>query len=88
VTLSVPRYDSASGVGVDGQEGGDLLVERSGNEVVISGNAAGLRDLARWCLALSDALAGPGSHVHLDPGVSLLDRSDSLIIQRDDALED
>jgi hypothetical protein len=36
--------------------------------VEIFGDPAGLRDLARWFLALSDEEAPTGAHVHLDPG--------------------
>jgi hypothetical protein len=35
--------------------------------VEIFGDPAGLRDLARWCLALADVTAPAGVHIHLDP---------------------
>jgi hypothetical protein len=84
VSVSVPRYDASSGVSVDELEGGTLTVELAGDGVVVSGDAAGLRNLARWCLALSDAQSG--SHVHLDPGQWLLDDSEALVVVRADAL--
>jgi len=37
--------------------------------VEVFGDAAGFRDLARLCLALSDPAVPPGGHIHLDPGV-------------------
>ncbi|WP_456316011.1 Imm32 family immunity protein [Rhizomonospora bruguierae] len=44
----------------------------------------GLRDLARWCLALSDEAAHPGAHVHLDPGIiPLALESMPLMLARD-----
>jgi hypothetical protein len=53
-------------------EGGDLTVSFDGDEIVIAGNPAGLRDLARWCLVISDEDAPRGVHVHLDPNVTPL----------------
>ncbi|GAA0811660.1 Imm32 family immunity protein [Spirilliplanes yamanashiensis] len=66
--LSVPAYDERIGV-VAPTEGGNVTVEVRDGAVEIFGDPAGLRDLARWCLALSDENAHPGAHVHLDPGV-------------------
>lgn len=69
--ISVPPYDASTGV-VAPAEGGDITVEVRSGTVEIFGDPAGLRDLARWCLALSDETARPGVHVHLDPGTILL----------------
>ena len=66
-TLSVPAYDPNRGA-VAPAEGGNVTVEIRNGTVEIFGDPAGLRDLARWCLALSDESAPPGSHIHLDPG--------------------
>src|SRR4051794_37597149 len=82
ITISAVRYDRSRGVIIDDQEHGHLVVELSGNAILISGDAPGLRDLARWCLALSDELVAPGVHVHLDPGLLLPDASEPLILQR------
>jgi hypothetical protein len=47
------------------------------------GDAAGLRDLARMCLALSDDRAPDGAHIHLDEGINPLDLgSASLMLAR------
>jgi len=70
----------AQGVRVGVAEGGALKVELSGDAVWISGDGPGLRDLARWCLALSGAT--PGSHVHFDGDLTLDDGSEDLIVQR------
>lgn len=68
MTLSVPGYDPRRGV-VAPVEGGTILIEVRDGAVEIFGDSAGLRDLARWCLALADNNAPPGAHVHLDPGI-------------------
>ena len=65
--LPVPAYSSRKGV-VAPAEGGAVTVEIRRGAVEIFGDPAGLRDLARWLLALSDAAAPSGAHVHLDPG--------------------
>jgi hypothetical protein len=81
--VSVPPYDAAVGV-VAPAEGGTVTVEIVNGAVEIFGDPAGLRDLARLCLALSDAAAPSGAHVHLDAGTGPLDLgSASLMIARD-----
>ncbi len=65
--LSVPDYDALVGV-VAPVEGGTVIVEISDGTVEIFGDPAGFRDLARWCLALSDTNVPSGAHIHLDPG--------------------
>jgi len=77
-SISVPAYEPGKGV-VSESEGGDLTVTLGSDEVVISGDASGLRDLARWCLAVSAAQVG--SHVHLDPDVDLMSGSSSLVVE-------
>lgn len=70
-TITVRSYDPSRGAVAD-IEGGDVTVSFGDDEIVITGNPAGLRDLARWCLVISDEDAPPGAHVHLDPNVSPL----------------
>lgn len=77
--VTAPRYDPARGVGVE-PEGGILEAEVRGSELLIRGTAAGFRDLARWCLALSDAASG--CHVHMEPGETLEEGSVPLILER------
>jgi hypothetical protein len=65
-------------------EGGNVIVEVRDGTVEIFGDPAGLRDLARWCLALADANAPSGAHVHLDAGVIPLTlESAPLLLARD-----
>ena len=45
-----------------------MIVEIRDGSVEIFGDPAGLRDLARWCIALSDEQAQTGAHIHLGPG--------------------
>jgi hypothetical protein len=60
LTLSVQRYDERRGAVAD-VEGGTVRVSLDGDGVYNLGDAAGLRDLARWCLALTDPEAKRGS---------------------------
>jgi hypothetical protein len=83
LSLSVPAYDASVGV-VAPTEGGTVTVEVVNGSVEIFGDPAGLRDLARMCLALSDAQAPDGAHIHLDAGINPLDLgSASLMLARD-----
>lgn len=79
LTLSIRRYDAARGAVAD-VEGGNVTITVNASEVLISGDAAGLRDLARWCLVISDDTAPHGSHIHLDPDVVPLTRSSMPIV--------
>ncbi|MFI0454488.1 hypothetical protein [Actinomadura sp. 6N118] len=83
ISVSVPPYDPATGV-VAPVEGGSVVIEIVDGAVEIFGDTAGLRDLARLCLALSDPRAPEGSHIHLDAGIGPLEPgSVSLMISRD-----
>ncbi|WP_436837404.1 Imm32 family immunity protein [Micromonospora matsumotoense] len=60
-----------------------MIIVRDGT-VEVFGDSTGLRDLARWCLALSDSTAPPGAHVHLDPGIVPLSlESSPLMLARE-----
>jgi len=86
LTLRVPSYDSTRGV-VAPVEGGSVVVMLQDDAVLISADPAGLRDLARWCMVLSDPDAFSGCHVHLDPLTTPLTRSSlPLVITRRDDL--
>jgi hypothetical protein len=83
ISLSVPTYDPTIGV-VAPAEGRAVTVEIVNGSVEIIGDPAGLRDLARMCLALSDPRAPQGAHIHLDAGINPLDLgSASLMLARD-----
>jgi hypothetical protein len=63
VALTVPGYDPVRGVVVHPEgEGGDVLIRQGELGVEIVANRAGLRDLARWCLALAAEPFAHGSH--------------------------
>jgi hypothetical protein len=86
VTLTVPGYDPARGVVIQ-PEGGDVMVRYGESGVEILADPAGLRDLARWCLALADGQVPDGAHVHLDPGTVPLTMSAApLLTAREDRL--
>ena len=57
--LVVPAYDPAIGA-VAQVEGGSLTVASTADGVVLRGDPAGLRDTARWCMALADEAAPDG----------------------------
>ncbi|GAA0918723.1 hypothetical protein GCM10009558_029630 [Virgisporangium aurantiacum] len=81
-SLTVPAYNPAIGV-VAPAEGGTVTVEIVDGSVEIFGDSAGLRDLARMCLALADPRAPDGAHIHLDAGINPLDHgSASLMLAR------
>lgn len=71
-SIEVADYDPSRGVVVLTEEGGDIVVRVGSDGVEIEANPAGLRDLARWCLALADSNAPTGSHIHMDPGLYLV----------------
>jgi hypothetical protein len=84
ISLSVPPYRRDVGV-IAPAEGGTIRVTVVDGVVQVLGDPAGLRDLARWCLALSDTSAPDGAHIHLDPGAVLLGaESAPLLIARSD----
>lgn len=85
--IEIAQYDPARGVVVLTEENGDIQVSLSSDGVEIHADAKGLRDLARWCLALADDEAPDGSHIHMDPGMYLLTPdSEALVLARADAL--
>jgi hypothetical protein len=80
--VEVPPYDAARGI-VAPVEGGTLDVSAIGTDVVVSADPPGLRDLARWLLALSHRDVPPHAHVRLEPGqLPLAQRSRPLVIAR------
>jgi hypothetical protein len=86
-SIEVADYDASRGVVVLAEEGGDIVVRFGSEGVEIEANPAGLRDLARWCLALAADDAPTGSHIHMDPGLHLLTRdSEPLMLGRSDRL--
>ncbi|MEU4391008.1 hypothetical protein [Kribbella sp. NPDC023855] len=87
ISLSVPRYRPDIGV-IAPVEGGTVRVEVVDGVVQFVGDPAGLRDLARWCLSLSDPSVPDGRHVHLDPGYGpLSSESVPVLIARHDSID-
>ncbi|BCJ40890.1 hypothetical protein GCM10010168_48100 [Actinoplanes ianthinogenes] len=83
-TLAIRAGLRRVGWGRGCRRGGTVSVEVVNGSVEIFGDPAGLRDLARMCLALSDAQASEGAHIHLDAGINPLDSgSASLMLARD-----
>jgi len=65
--LAVAAYAPETGVEPK-LEAGDVTVEVIGDDVVITADGPGLRDLARYCLALADPAAPAYQPVILQPG--------------------
>ncbi len=64
-------------------EGGHLDARLSGDHMALTGDPAGLRDLARGCLALSDPDVPDYSKIQLNPGaVPISDGSTSMLLVR------
>jgi hypothetical protein len=80
--VAVPRYDGKT-LSFSWTEDHALRVRVLGDEVVIEGDAAGLRALARQLLTLAQPGVPSGSHLHLEPGTGL-DAGASLILERAD----
>jgi hypothetical protein len=60
-----------------------VLVDE-GSQVVIVGNAAGLKSLAGHLLVLASAEAKPGSHLHFDEFNGLGPDSTEIVLERAD----
>lgn len=82
--VEVPGYTSASGVQLDWDHGFELSVRVVRNEVILTGNSAGLRSFARHLLTLAQDGVPAGAHVHFDDSNSLEDGSSALIVERTD----
>jgi hypothetical protein len=63
-----------------------IKVYGSETEITVAGNAAGLRNLGETLIGLADPEHRDGYHVHLEPGINLMDGSISLILERDEEL--
>jgi hypothetical protein len=69
--LAVARYDRRRGVVADARAAAWCSnAPTTGFRSRVT--TAGLRDLARWCLSVSDETAPPYSHIQLDPGTTPL----------------
>jgi hypothetical protein len=61
VAITVPDYDPQVGV-VTGGSAGTIRVDVAASGIEITGDSAGLLDLARWCLALAAPGVPAGVH--------------------------
>jgi hypothetical protein len=82
--IDLPDHMPGEGQRYSWDDGYVLRVNRDAvGEAVVSGNAAGLRSLARHLLVLAQEDVRPGSHLHLDMWSGLDDGSDGLVIARE-----
>jgi hypothetical protein len=80
--IDVPEYDAERGLRTDWDDGFEVSVRLEGDQVVVSGNAAGLRSLARDLLVLAQDSTPQGHHLHLDDSNSLEDGSIELVLEK------
>ena len=80
--IDVPEYDPEKGITTDWDHGFTILVRVDNGEVVIAGNSAGLRSLARHLLVLAQDSTPTGHHIHLDDSTSLEDGSNDLVLEK------
>ena len=64
--VEIWTYDKALGVGTWWEDDARVLIEDDSGGVVISGNRAGLRSLARHLLTLADESVPAGRHFDFD----------------------
>jgi len=80
--IDVPDYDPEQGVSTKWEEGSNVSVTVSDGETVIRANVAGLRSLARHCLALAQDGVPEGRHLHLDEWSGLAAGSAQVTLER------
>lgn len=80
--IAVPRYEPEHGIQAR-PHGGRMQAECSAAGIVLSADVEGLRDLARWLLAVSDRDVPSHSVLKLNPGeVPLSEQSAAVTIAR------
>ncbi|MFC7668620.1 hypothetical protein ACFQT0_15530 [Hymenobacter humi] len=80
MTIVIPEYSSSTGIRYLWSDGFEIKVEVVDNEVVITGNQAGLKSLATHLLTLAQDNVPSGCHVHYDEHNSLEAGSKDLIL--------
>ncbi|HVH13567.1 MAG TPA: hypothetical protein VM759_10965 [Longimicrobium sp.] len=80
--LEIPSYGPTRGMHLEWDDGFELTVRATEGEVVIAGNPAGLRSLARLLLTLAQDGIPTHHHVHLDESNALEAGSVELILER------
>lgn len=82
VRLTPERTCEDRRMGYEWEDGHELSARIDGQQIVIAGNAAGLKSLAGHLLVLASADVDPGSHLHLDEFSGLEDGSTEVILER------
>ncbi len=80
--VKLDTYSDATGAVLSWDPGYGLNVATHGNEVILSGNSAGLRSLARHLLTLAGEEVPTGYHIHFEPSLELDDMSASLVLEK------
>lgn len=80
MTVEVAEYDPVGGLRDLWVDGYEVEVAFELGEVVIFGNAAGLRSLAGHLLALSQDAVPPGSSLHFSQSYGLTEGSTELVL--------
>jgi hypothetical protein len=82
VAIDVPECSATRGLQLVWDDGFELEVRAEGDAIVLRGNAAGMRSLARHLLHLSQESVPVGSHLHLDAENCLAEGSLGFIVER------
>jgi hypothetical protein len=80
--IELGTYSIDGGLQLAWQAGYRLRVTLGDREVLISGNAEGLRSLAQHLLTLAQSHVPAGVHAHMEPGLELEDDSTALVVEK------
>ena len=82
IKLEIPEYDKNEGFKYSWENGFEIKIETSNNDILIIANKAGLISMARQLLTLAQDKVPDGYHFDLDEYGGLEDGSKALIIQK------
>jgi hypothetical protein len=82
IKLQIPAYSAASGFANHWEDGFEIKVTDSPNEILIQANKAGLISLAIQLLTLAQDEVPAHHHIHLDEYNSLEKGSKGLTIEK------
>lgn len=83
--LNLGTYSTDDGLQLTWRSGYVLRASATaGNELLLSGNAEGLRSLAQHLLTLAEDGVPAGVHAHMEPGLELEDDSAALVVEKVD----
>ena len=85
--LELGTYSREEGLRLVWRPGYVLRASASGDAILISGNAEGLRSLAQHLLTLAEEHVPAGVHAHMDPDYELEDDSRPMIVEKIDAIQ-